>query len=110
MAHVKFLGSSGGSTANAIKSVDYITDLKTRHNLNLVATNNSWGGGGFSQGLKDAIDRGGAKNILFVAAAGNHAGNNDVSPFYPASYTSDAVVAVAASTSPHTRESDKPEA
>jgi len=99
MAHVKFLGAGGGTTANAIKSVDYITDLKTRHNLNLVATNNSWGGGGFSQGLKDAIDRGGNANILFVAAAGNHAGNNDTSPFYPASYTSDAVVAVAAITS-----------
>jgi subtilisin family serine protease len=99
MAHVKFLGAGGGTTANAIKSVDYITDLKTRHNLKLVATNNSWGGGGFSQGLKDAIDRGGAANILFVAAAGNNASNNDVSPFYPASYTSDAVVAVAAITS-----------
>lgn len=99
MVHTKFLGVSGGTTANAIKAVDYITDLKTRHNLNLVATNNSWGGGGFSQGLKDAIDRGGAANILFVAAAGNNASNNDASPFYPASYTSDALIAVAAITS-----------
>lgn len=99
MVHAKFLGAGGGTTANAIKSVDYITDLKTRHNLNLVATNNSWGGGGFSQGLKDAIDRGGAANILFIAAAGNNASNNDVSPFYPASYTSDALISVAAITS-----------
>src|SRR5688572_23497971 len=42
----KFLGRRGGSTANAIAAVDYITDLKTRHGLNIVATNNSWGGGG----------------------------------------------------------------
>jgi subtilisin family serine protease len=94
MAHVKFLGAGGGTTANAIKSVDYITDLKTRHNLKLVATNNSWGGGGFSQGLKDAIDRGGAANILFVAAAGNGGLNIDLTPVYPASYTSANLIAV----------------
>jgi hypothetical protein len=45
----KFLGRRGGTTANAIKAVDYFTDLKTRHGMNIVATNNSWGGGGFSQ-------------------------------------------------------------
>ncbi len=95
MVHVKFLGTAGGTTANAIKSVDYITDLKQRHDLNLVATNNSWGGGGFSQGLKDAIDRAGAADILFVAAAGNNASNNDSVPFYPASYTSANIIAVA---------------
>jgi hypothetical protein len=67
----KFLGANGGTTANAIKAVDYFTDLKTRHGLNLVATNNSWGGGGFSQGLYDAIARANAASILFVAAAGN---------------------------------------
>ena len=99
MVHVKFLGAGGGTTANAIKSVDYITDLKTRHNLNLVATNNSWGGGGFSQGLKDSIDNAGNKDILFIAAAGNNASNNDSNPFYPASYTSPAIISVAALTS-----------
>jgi subtilisin family serine protease len=99
MAHVKFLGAGGGTTANAIKSVDYITDLKTRHNLNLVATNNSWGGGGYSQGLKDAIDDAGNKDILFIAAAGNNSSNNDSIPYYPASYTSPAIIAVAALTS-----------
>lgn len=29
------------------------------------------GGGGYSQALKDAIDRAAAANILFIAAAGN---------------------------------------
>lgn len=95
MLHVKFLGSFGGTTANAIKSVDYITDLKSRHNLNLVATNNSWGGGGFSQGLQDAIERANAADILFVAAAGNNGMNIDNSPFYPASYPNSNVIAVA---------------
>ncbi len=95
----KFLGPFGGTTANAIKAVDYFTDLKTRHGLNIVATNNSWGGGGFSQGLKDAIQRGADANILFVAAAGNNGSNNDTSPFYPASYDNANVIAVAAITS-----------
>lgn len=95
MIHVKFLGAGGGTTANAIKSVDYITDLKNRHNLNIVATNNSWGGGGFSQALKDSIDNGAANDILFVAAAGNGSSNIDSFPFYPASYTSAGLISVA---------------
>ena len=95
----KFLGRNGGTTANAIKAVDYFTDLKTRHGLNLVATNNSWGGGGFSQGLKDAIDRAGAANILFIAAAGNSGTNNDATASYPSGYGSDNIIAVASITS-----------
>lgn len=95
MISTKFLGRRGGTTANAIKAVDYLTDLKVRHGLNLPATNNSWGGGGFSQALKDAIDRAGAQNILFVAAAGNDGTDNDVTIRYPSSYTSTNVIAVA---------------
>lgn len=95
----KFLGTTGGTTANAIRAVDYITDLKTRHGLNIVATNNSWGGGGFSQGLLDAINRAGAANILFVAAAGNNATNTDASASYPASYNSNNILSVASITS-----------
>jgi hypothetical protein len=45
----KFLGKRGGTTANAIKAVDYFTDLKTDQGLNIVATNNSWGGGSYSR-------------------------------------------------------------
>lgn len=95
----KFLGSRGGTTANAIKAVNYFTDLKTRHGINLVATNNSWGGGGFSQGLKDAIDAAGAAGILFVAAAGNSGTNNDATASYPSGYTSSNIIAVASITS-----------
>ena len=107
----KFLGRSGGTTANAIKAVDYFTDLKTRHGLNVVATNNSWGGGGFSQGLRDAINRGGNAGILFIAAAGNGGSDgvgddNDFLADYPSNYKcvtatrqDDCVVAVAAITS-----------
>ncbi|WP_374567105.1 S8 family peptidase [Ideonella sp.] len=103
MVNAKFLGANGGTTANAILAIDYITDLKTRQGLNLVATNNSWGGGGFSQALKDAIDRSGAANILFIAAAGNGnllgiGQNTDKKPNYPSAYTSDNIIAVASIT------------
>jgi subtilisin family serine protease len=109
MISAKFLGKNGGTTANAIKAVDYITDLKTRHGLNIVATNNSWGGGGFSQALLDAINRGGEAGILFIAAAGNGGrdgvgDNNDAAASYPSNYVcqssnGDCVIAVAAITS-----------
>jgi subtilisin family serine protease len=95
----KFLGRRGGTTANAIKAVDYMTDLKLRHGLNLVATNNSWGGGGFSQALADAIERANGAGILFVAAAGNSTVDNDSSPHYPSSYDNANIVAVASITS-----------
>lgn len=95
----KFLGRRGGTTADAVKAVNYLTDLKLRHGLNLVATNNSWGGGGFSQALKDAIDASGTAEILFIAAAGNATNNNDALPSYPASYASANIIAVAAITS-----------
>jgi subtilisin family serine protease len=88
----KFLGDTGGTTANAIKAVDYFTDLKTRHGLNLVATNNSWGGGGFSQGLYDAIARANNAGIFFVAAAGN---SSTSAISYPAAYDLPNVISVA---------------
>lgn len=95
----KFLGSRGGTTANAIKAVDYFTNLKVSQGLNIVATNNSWGGGGYSQSLKDAIDRANSAGILFIAAAGNSGTNNDTSASYPSNYDSPNVIAVASITS-----------
>jgi subtilisin family serine protease len=95
----KFLGRTGGTTANAVKAVNYITDLKTRHYLNIVATNNSWGGGGYSTALYNAIRDAGDNGILFVAAAGNGnkrgiGQNNDNKPHYPSSYDLLNIIAV----------------
>ncbi|MFM7067187.1 MAG: S8 family serine peptidase [Gammaproteobacteria bacterium] len=102
----KFLGPTGGSTSDAVRAIDYLTDLKRRHGLNLVATNNSWGGGGYSQALLDAINRGGDAGILFIAAASNDALNNDTTANYPSNYQCttasrswDCLVAVASITS-----------
>lgn len=95
MISAKFLGRNGGTSANAIKAVDYITDLKSRHNLPLAATNNSWGGGAYSKALYDAIERANAAGILFIAAAGNETNNNDAAPSYPGSYANANIISVA---------------
>ncbi len=88
---LKFLDASGsGFTSDAIPAILYAS----ANGADL--TNNSWGGGGFSQALKDAIDA--TSNTLFVAAAGNSGMNTDVSPAYPASYDSANILSVASTT------------
>ena len=88
---IKFLSAAGsGSTDNAIRGIQYAIAVGCR------LTSNSWGGGGFSQALLDAISAAGAANQLFVAAAGNSSQNTDVTPSYPASYNSPYIIAVAA--------------
>ena len=95
LMNAKFLGRRGGTTANAIKAVDYFTNLKEKKGINFVATNNSWGGGGYSQGLYDAVERANLADILFIAAAGNNSSNNDTTASYPASYNNTNIIAVA---------------
>jgi subtilisin family serine protease len=90
---LRFLGIDGnGSTADAVEAILY-ANANGAHIIN-----NSWGGGGFSRTLKDAID---ASNTTIVFAAGNGGSdetgdNNDSFPFYPASYTSANIISVAA--------------
>ena len=57
---------------------------------------NSWGGGGESAALRDAIVTARNAGALFVAAAGNDFSNNDTVPNFPSNYDVDNVVAVAA--------------
>jgi len=98
----KFLGPDGGYLSNAVKALDYLTTLKTKYGINIVASNNSWSGGGYSSTLESAITRGAKAGILFVAAAGNAGSNNDSALNYPANYNTtsgagyDAVISVAA--------------
>jgi len=101
MMGLKFLSSSGsGSTSDAIKLIDFAIQAKAvfaaSGAANVRVLSNSWGGGGYSQSLKDAIDRANASDMLFVAAAGNRNANNDVTPNYPSNYPSANMVAVAA--------------
>lgn len=97
---LKFItAANGGELADAIACVEYAI----AHGAHL--SNNSWGGGGYSQAMKDAIDAAGRANQLFIAAAGNAGTNNDTAPFYPASYESPNVISVANSTSMDARSS-----
>ena len=92
MISTKFLGATGGSTSNAVRALDYLTDLKVRHGINIVAANNSWGGS-YSSALHAAIIRGANAGILFISAAGNGGSdgvgdNNDSVANYPSNYSS----------------------
>ena len=87
---VRFLGLKGnGSTLNAIAAIKYAYDNGAR------IINNSWGGGGYSQSLKDTIEQY-AADALFIFSAGNASRNNDTTPVYPASYDSPNIISVAA--------------
>src|SRR5262249_8565673 len=85
---LKFLSGEGsGDTAGAIKAIDYAIE----HGAKVLS--NSWGGKGDdgNQALHDAIERAKAKDVLFVAAAGNDGANNDEpgNASYPAAFDND---------------------
>ncbi len=95
MMALRFIGDTGtGSTSGAIRGIDYA--VKKR----VFAINNSWGSGGTSRALGDAIARAEKAGVLFLVAAGN--GTNGVgfsidrTPWYPASYKNSNVLTVAA--------------
>jgi subtilisin family serine protease len=88
---LKFLTSSGGgSLENAIKAIDYATQM------GVDIMSNSWGGGGYSKLLEKAIQNASDAGIVFIAAAGNARNDNDRRAAYPASYDIDNVISVAA--------------
>jgi subtilisin family serine protease len=88
---LKFLAANGsGTTAGAIRAIEYGIGMKAN------IMNNSWGGGGFSRALEDAIKAANQAGILFAAAAGNSGADNDSSPFYPANYDVPNVLSVMA--------------
>jgi subtilisin family serine protease len=98
---LKFLGGSkgSGSTANAIRAIDYAIYQKN-HGVNLRVINASWGGPGASQSLREKIREAGDNGIVFVCSAGNDRANNDdlAMADYPAAYASSLsnVISVAA--------------
>jgi subtilisin family serine protease len=86
---LKFLNSSGnGYTDGAISALEYCKAMGIK------ISNNSYGSSESSQAFRDAIAA--YPEHMFVAAAGNSAANNDVSPNYPSSYDLDNIIAVAA--------------
>ena len=97
---LKFLDSNGsGYLSDAVRAINYATMMRTQYDVNVCVTNNSWGGGGYSTSMYNAIQASNNAGILFVAAAGNSGSNNDFSSQYPANYSCSNVVSVAAITS-----------
>ena len=93
MMACKFLSNTGsGTDSDAIRCIDYARTKGAR------VLSNSWGGGGSNSSLLAAIERCRAAGVLFVAAAGNESNNNDRWASYPASYTTDNIISVAATT------------
>ena len=95
VAALKFLGANGGYTSDAVEAINY----SVAEGMDI--SNNSWGGGGYSQALRDAIARADASGQIFLAAAGNGGADgvgddNDVTPHYPSNYDVPNVVSVAA--------------
>lgn len=99
---LKFLrANGGGAISDAIECLAYAANMaaRTTDPVNLKVTNNSWGGGGFSQVALDAFNALGAESVLSAVAAGNDYGNdNDTSPVYPASYDAESIITVASTT------------
>lgn len=75
---LKFLGSDGyGSTSHAVTAFYYAV----ANGADVVS--NSWGGGGYSHAMKDAIDYAHSQGVIMLSSAGN---NNSNYPKYPANY------------------------
>lgn len=100
---LRFIGNEGGTTADAVLSIKYAVDNGAK------VLSNSWGSEGEdpadavnNQALKDAVQYAADHDVLFVAAAGNgHQGkgydnDTDANPGFPASYTHDNIISVAA--------------
>ena len=90
MMVLRFLGPNGGYTSDAVLSVQYMNQKQVK------VSNNSWGGGGFTQSLYAAIHASKSNCHVFVASAGNSGVNSDTSPAYPGAYNLDNIINVAA--------------
>src|SRR5690606_35610446 len=88
----RFMDVNGdGFISDAIECLDYVLDLKLNHNVNIVASNNSWGAAINSQALYNAIAAHNDAGILFVASAGNE---NSQAKFYPAAFDLPNIISV----------------
>ena len=107
---IKIYSSSGYGTTSAmlVNAYNYVRMMKLR-GVNIRVTNNSYGGCdeacGYDQATKEAIDALGDAGIINVFAAGNNGRNIESEPFFPASYNSPSILAVANSNSADERSS-----
>jgi subtilisin family serine protease len=96
MMGLKMLDGNGdGSITAAIEAIDWAISAK-QAGVNIRVLSASWGGGGNSQPLREAIARAGQAGILFVTAAGNASRNIEQNPIYPCAYGLANIICVAA--------------
>ncbi|HUP81697.1 MAG TPA: S8 family serine peptidase, partial [Pirellula sp.] len=94
---LKVANAGGGiPTSATIEALNYLVMMKTKYGINIVVSNNSYGGPGFSQASLNSIQRSINAGVPFVAAAGNSSQNNDILGDYPNSYNLDGIISVAA--------------
>jgi subtilisin family serine protease len=86
-------GTGIGDVADAVEAIDYAA----AHGAQVI--NLSWGTSGESVALKDAIQRAIRRNVVVVCSAGNGGRDLDNEPYYPASFGSQGLIAVAATDS-----------
>jgi thermitase len=96
---LRFIGDEGGTTTGAIGAIRYAVDNGAK------ILSNSWGSEGEdpadaveNKALQEAIQYAMDKNVLFIAASANSGRNNDTDAkkAFPASYTFDNIISVAA--------------
>ena len=95
LAALKAFGPNGLTNAgNTLNALNYAIEM------GIPISNNSWGGGPNSTALYQAIQNAENNDHLFIAAAGNLFLNlnpdNDIDPFYPASYNQNNIISVIA--------------
>ncbi|MFP5261458.1 MAG: S8 family peptidase [Blastocatellia bacterium] len=102
---LKFVGDKSGSTADAVRAINYAIDQR-RRGVGVRVINASWGGPFESASLKSAIIAAGDAGILFVCASGNggddeYGDDVDATPEYPAAWSREipSIISVAAVTS-----------
>jgi len=89
---LKYYDNSGvgyNNLQNTVRAIQYAI----RNGADII--NYSGGGADPAPSEQLAIEQARQKGILFVAAAGNDGHNNDQIPYYPASYGTDNIIAVA---------------
>ncbi len=88
---LKFLSASGsGTSLDAARAILYASAMGAK------ISNNSWGGGAYSQTIENAIATANGHGMLFVAAAGNSGADNDTITSYPCNSPQPNVLCVAA--------------
>ncbi len=92
MVALKIINDEGyGFITDELEAIDYARKIQVQ------IANMSYGGYDYSEIEKSAISA--AKDILFIASAGNERNNNDGKPSYPASYSLSNMISVAATDS-----------